>query len=54
MSEPGADSRILIVGCPARDETDALALEMLRRLLDPARFRLELIGAAMLTAEVVG
>jgi predicted PurR-regulated permease PerM len=49
----GADTRVWIVGCPARDEVDALALEMLRHLLDPARYRIEMIGASMLTAEVV-
>jgi hypothetical protein len=53
VGDPGADTRVRIVGCPARDETDALALEMVRHLLDPARYRIELIGAAMLTAEVV-
>jgi predicted PurR-regulated permease PerM len=50
---PGADTRVRIVGCPARDEADALALEMVRHLLDPARYRIEVIGDSMLTAEVV-
>jgi predicted PurR-regulated permease PerM len=53
ISDPGADTRVRIVGCPARDEADALALEMVRHLLDPARYRIEVIGASMLTAEVV-
>jgi predicted PurR-regulated permease PerM len=53
VSDPGADTRVWIVGCPARDEADALALEMVRHLLDPARYRIEMIGASMLTAEVV-
>lgn len=53
VSDPGDDTRVRIVGCPARDEVDALALEMLRHLLDPARYRIEVIGASMLTAEVV-
>ncbi len=53
VSDPGADTRVWIVGCPARDEADALALEMVRHLLDPARYRIEVIGASMLTAEVV-
>jgi predicted PurR-regulated permease PerM len=53
VTVPGADTRIWIVGCPARDEADALALEMVRHLLDPARYRIEMIGASMLTAEVV-
>ena len=52
-SDPGVDSRTWIVGCPARDEADALALEMVGHLLDPARNRIEMIGASMLTAEVV-
>jgi predicted PurR-regulated permease PerM len=49
----GADTPVRIAGYPARDETDALALEMLRHLMDPARYRIEIIGASMLTAEVV-
>ncbi len=53
VSNAGADTRVLIVGCPARDEVDTLALEMVRHLLDPARYRIEVIGASMLTAEVV-
>jgi predicted PurR-regulated permease PerM len=53
VSDPGADTQVWIVGCPARDEADALALEMVRHLLDPARYRIEVIGASMLTAEVV-
>jgi len=53
VSGPGADTRIRIVGCPARDETDVLALEMVRHLLDPARYRMEVSGTGRLTAEVV-
>jgi hypothetical protein len=52
LSDPG-DTRVQILGCPARDEADALALEMLRHLLDPARYQIEVSGAGMLTAEVV-
>jgi predicted PurR-regulated permease PerM len=52
-SDAGADARIRIVGCPARDEADAVAFEMVRQLLDPAQYRIEVIGASMLTAEVV-
>ena len=44
---------VRILGCPARDEADALGLEMVRHLLDPARHRIELSGTGMLTAEVV-
>jgi predicted PurR-regulated permease PerM len=53
VSDHGNDTRVWIVGCPARDEADALALEMVRHRLDPARYRFEMIGASMLTAEVV-
>jgi hypothetical protein len=38
--------------CPARDEADAVALEMVRHL-DPAQYRIEVSGTGMLTAEVV-
>jgi predicted PurR-regulated permease PerM len=53
VSDPGASTQVQIVGCPARDEADALALEMVRHLLDPARYRIEVRGTGMLTAEVV-
>jgi predicted PurR-regulated permease PerM len=50
---PGADDRVRIVGCPARDEADVLALEMVRHLLDPARYRMEVSRTGMLVAEVL-
>jgi predicted PurR-regulated permease PerM len=53
VSDPGADTRVRIVACPARDEADTLALEMVRHLLDPARYRIEVSATGMLTAEVV-
>jgi predicted PurR-regulated permease PerM len=53
VSDPAADPRVRIAACPARDETDALALEMVRHVLDPARYRIEVSGTGMLTAEVV-
>jgi hypothetical protein len=52
-SELPSVTRVRIAGCPARDEADALGLEMVQHLLDPARYQLEMIGSAMLTAEVV-
>jgi predicted PurR-regulated permease PerM len=48
-----AASRVLLLGCPARDEADQLALEMLARLLDPAKWELELPTPAALAAEVL-
>jgi predicted PurR-regulated permease PerM len=50
---PGADTRVRIVGCPARDDADVLALEMVRHLLDPARYRMEVSRTGTLVAEVL-
>ena len=44
---------VRIIGCPARDEADALALVMFQHLLDPGRYALEIVSPEMLTAEVV-
>ena len=45
--------KMRILGCPARDEADELALHMFRRLLDSTRFDVEVMSDAVLTAEVV-
>ena len=50
---PGTDTRVRIVGCPARDEADVLALEMVRHLLDSPRYRMEVSRPGMLVAEVL-
>src|SRR5437764_2412733 len=50
---PPAEPAIPIFGCPAHDEEDRVALEMLHQLLDPARWSLELIAPGMLTAELL-
>ena len=44
---------IPIFGCPAHDAEDRLALEMLQQVLDPARWDLEVIAPATLTAELL-
>ena len=44
---------IPIFGCPAHDAEDRVALEMLQRVLDPARWDLELIAPNTLTAELL-
>ena len=49
LSQP----KLLIIGCPARDESDELALVMLGDLLDHKRFDLQIVGAATLTSEVI-
>jgi predicted PurR-regulated permease PerM len=45
--------KMRIIGCPARDEADALALVMFQHVLDPQRCALETASVEMLTAEVV-
>jgi predicted PurR-regulated permease PerM len=45
--------KVPILGCPAQDEADELALLMFRQLLDSTKYELEIMSDAMLTAEVV-
>jgi predicted PurR-regulated permease PerM len=52
-SATAAPLRIGILGCPGHGETDGLALEMFRQLLDPARWNVELLSIEMLSAEMV-
>jgi predicted PurR-regulated permease PerM len=44
---------ITIFGCPAHDVEDRMALEMLRQVLEPARWDLEVIAPATLTSELL-
>lgn len=48
-----APRKVRILGCPGQHEADRLALEMLRQLLDPARWEMELLSLEMLSAELV-
>lgn len=50
--EPGL-SPPLLLGCPARDDVDELALHMLRDLLGPSECRVEILSAHLLSSEVV-
>ena len=45
--------RVRILACPARDHADRLALEMLRQLLNPAEWDVEVTALETLTAELV-
>jgi hypothetical protein len=45
--------QVHILGCPAHDEADELALQMLRHVLDPGRFEIEVTKAGLLAAEVL-
>jgi predicted PurR-regulated permease PerM len=46
-------TRVRLLGCPARDKADEVALEMLRCLVDPARFEVDIASADVLTSEVL-
>ncbi len=43
---------IKILGCPAKDDTDCVGLEMLRQLLDPTHWDLEVTALETLTSEL--
>ncbi len=45
--------KVRILGCPARDEADELALHMFRHLLDSSRYEVEVTSNALLASEVV-
>jgi hypothetical protein len=49
----GALRKVRVVGCPARDEADALALLMLQHLLDPARWEVEIASPHLLVSEAL-
>jgi predicted PurR-regulated permease PerM len=42
-----------ILGCPAYDAADELALQMLQQLLDPSHYRMMIVSAEMLTSEML-
>jgi predicted PurR-regulated permease PerM len=46
-------AKVRLVGCPARDESDALALQMFQQVCDPSRYEVELLPVALRTADVV-
>jgi predicted PurR-regulated permease PerM len=50
---PEGTAKVLIIGCPVRDEADELSLLMLRQLLDPLRYELEIIADELLAAEII-
>jgi hypothetical protein len=45
--------RVHLLGCPGRDATDRLGLEMLQQLLDSNKWEMEIIGGELLTAELL-
>ena len=42
-----------LLGCPARDDVDALAVRMLQQACDPTRVAIDLLAPRLLTADVV-
>jgi hypothetical protein len=48
-----ASPKIRVVGCPARDEADELALLMCRQLLASTRYEMEVLADKALASEVV-
>ena len=48
-----ADCRLLVLGCPAKDELDELALRMLQRLLPAGKCQVEVTPKGALVAEVL-
>jgi hypothetical protein len=48
---PGC-GKIAIMGCPAQTEADEIALLMLRQLLNPARYEIEILASGGLASEV--
>ncbi len=53
QANASAPIRLPILACPARDEADRLALEMLRQLLDPVKWVVEVAAVETLTADLV-
>ena len=49
---PAAMIPATILGCPAKDDTDSMGLEMLRQLLDPSHWDFEVAALEALTSEL--
>jgi predicted PurR-regulated permease PerM len=52
-SNASAAIPLRVLACPARDQADRLALEMLRQLLDPAKWVVEIAAIETMTADLV-
>lgn len=48
-----ARARVVVLGCPARDEADELALRMLQNLFAPTGCKMEIVSIKKLSAEVI-
>lgn len=52
-TEAPVPRKVRVLGCPGQDEADRLALEMLRQVLDPARWEVEVLSLELLSADLV-
>jgi predicted PurR-regulated permease PerM len=52
-SRQSVHTRVRVVCCPARDALDELSLAMLAKLLDPARWQVEVVPATLLAGELI-
>ena len=52
-AKPPAETKVIALGCPGRDEADELALRMLAEMLRLAGHSLEVVSAKKLSAEVL-
>lgn len=50
---PHAEKKVHLLACPAQDEADVLALQMLQQLLDPLLWDVEITALETLTSELV-
>ena len=48
-----ADCRLLVLGCPAKDEVDETALRMMQRMLPAGKCQMEVMSKTALAAEVL-
>jgi B12 binding domain len=53
LTPDSAPRKVRVLGIAGQGEADRLALEMLRQLLDPARWEVEVLSLEMLSAELV-
>ena len=51
--QPSISGKLCIIGCPAKDEGDELALAMFSRLLDPNRYEIEILADELLISEII-
>jgi len=51
VETPTMTRKVQLIGCPAGGEADEIALHMLKNLLDPAKWEMDIVSAELLTSE---